>query len=243
MRFVDKVCVVTGGSSGIGRATCQRLAAEGGKIGVIGLNPERGKEVVRGITEAGREAVFLRADVANSFDTQDAISKAAQKWGRIDLLVNAAAMMTFVPLIDLSETDWDRVMAVNLRAVYLFCKYSVPHMPAGGAIVNVSSIHAHATSKNVASYAASKGGMEALTRQLSVELGERRIRANCVAPGAINTRMLRENPNVKSGAEKIEGPVGEAEDVAAAICFLAAEEARFINGVTLLVDGGRMARL
>jgi NAD(P)-dependent dehydrogenase (short-subunit alcohol dehydrogenase family) len=113
-------------------------------------------------------------------------------------------------------------------------------MGPGGAFVNISSVHAHETTANVVPYASSKGGMEAFTRGFSQELEARKLRINCVAPGAVNTPMLWNNPNVKSGVEKIEGAVGEPEDIAAAICFLAADEARFITGTTLAVDGGRL---
>ena len=169
-----------------------------------------------------------------------AIDAAVARWGRLDVIVNDAATMTFSPLIELSEDDWDRVMGVNLRSVFLFCKYGVPHMPEGAAIVNISSVHAHETTRNVVPYATSKGGMEAFTRGFSEELAERKIRINCVAPGAVDTPMLWNNPNVQSGAEKVAGAVGKPEDLAAAICFLAAEEARFITGTTLVVDGGRL---
>jgi NAD(P)-dependent dehydrogenase (short-subunit alcohol dehydrogenase family) len=113
-------------------------------------------------------------------------------------------------------------------------------MPAGGAIVNVSSVHAHQSEPGVAPYAASKGGMEAFTRVLALECEDRKIRVNCVAPGAVNTPMLWNNPNVKAGKEKVQGAVGEPEDLAAAICFLASSEARFVTGTTLVVDGGRL---
>src|ERR671928_154260 len=128
------------------------------------------------------------------------------------------------------DKDFDKVIDVNLRSVFLFSKYSIPHMPAGGAFVNISSVHAHETTKNVVPYATSKGGMEAFTRGLSEELEERKIRINCVAPGAVDTPMLWDNPNIKSGAEKVEGAVGEPKDIAAAICFVASDEARFVNG-------------
>ena len=133
-----------------------------------------------------------------------------------------------------------QVLNVNLRSVFLFCKYAVPHMPAGGAIVNISSVHAHETTKNVVPYASSKGGMEAFTRGFSEEIAPKKLRINCVAPGAVDTPMLWNNPNVKSGAENVQGAIGKPEDVAAAVCFLAAAEARFITGTTLIVDGGRL---
>lgn len=243
MRFTDKVCLVTGGGSGIGRAACERFAAEGGKVVVVDLNEEHGLETVKIIEDASGAAIFARADVGDSAQVQASIKAAVDKWEKIDVVVNNAALMTFTPIIDLSEDDWEKVMNVNLRSVFLFCKYAVPFMPPGGAIVNISSVHAHETTKNVVPYAASKGGMEAFTRGFSEELEDRKIRVNCVAPGAVETPLLRSNPNVESGAEKITGAIGKPEDIAAAICFLAAQEANFINGTTLVVDGGRLNML
>jgi len=240
MRFKDKVCLVTGGGSGIGEAACKRFAAEGGKVVVVDLNEDHGNTTVKAITDAGGQAIFAKADVSNSAEVQAAVKAAVDKWGKIDVIVNDAAMMTFKPIVELPDEDWDKVLAVNLRSVFLFCKYGVPHMPQGGAIVNISSVHAHETTRNVVPYASSKGGMEAFTRGFSEELEDRKIRINSVAPGAVNTPMLWDNPNVKSGQEKIEGAIGEPRDIAAAICFLAADEARFITGTTLVVDGGRL---
>lgn len=240
MRFENKVCLVTGGGSGIGRAAGERFASEGGKVAIVDLNPAHGNETVQAITQAGGEAIFCAADVSSSEQVRAAIDATVAKWGKIDVIVNDAAMMTFSPLLDLPEADWEKVMAVNLRSVFLFCKYGVPHMAEGSAIVNISSVHAHETTKNVVPYATSKGGMEAFTRGFSEELADRKIRINCVAPGSVDTPMLWNNPNVKSGTEKIEGAIGQPADLAAAICFLAAPEARFITGTTLVVDGGRL---
>lgn len=240
MRFKDQVCIVSGGGSGIGRATCERFAAEGGRVVVVDLNEEHGKETVKAIEGKGGEAIFALADVSNSADVQAAVKAAVEKWGEINVIVNDAAMMTFKPIVELADEDWDKVLAVNLRSVFLFCKYAVPHMPRGSAIINISSVHAHETTKSVVPYASSKGGMEAFTRGFSEELAERKIRINAVAPGAVDTPMLWSNPNVKNGTEKIKGAIGKPEDIAAAICFLASNEARFITGTTLVVDGGRL---
>lgn len=240
MRFVDKVCLVTGGASGIGRATCDRFAAEGGKIVVVDTDAEHGGEAAEAIVAGGGHAIFARADVSSSADVQAAVRAAVDRWDRIDVLVNNAAMMTFKPIIELTEDEWDKVMAVNLRSVFMFCKYCLPYMRQGGSIVNVSSVHAHETTPNVVPYAASKGGMEAFTRGLSREFEASRVRINSVAPGAVNTPLLWNNPQVKSGREKITGEIGEPADLAAAIAFLASDEARFVNGATLVVDGGRL---
>jgi NAD(P)-dependent dehydrogenase (short-subunit alcohol dehydrogenase family) len=240
MRFKDKVCIVTGGGSGIGRAACERFAAEGGKVVVVDVDADHGNNTVAAITQAGGQAIFAKANVGNSAEVQAAIKAAVDQWDRIDVVVNDAATMTFTPIVDLSEEDWHKVIEVNLSSVFFFCRYSVPHMPKGGAIVNISSVHAHETTKNVVPYATSKGGMEAFTRGFSEELATRKIRINCVAPGAVDTPMLWNNPNIKSGAEKVQGVIGTPEDIAAAICFLASSEARFITGTTLVVDGGRL---
>jgi NAD(P)-dependent dehydrogenase (short-subunit alcohol dehydrogenase family) len=240
MRFSEKVCVVSGAGSGIGKAVAKQFAREGGKVVVVDLNREHGDQTVQEIASAKGEAVFAKCNVGDEGEVRAAITIALDKWQKIDVVVNDAAMMTFKPILELLDEDWDKVLNVNLRAVFLFCKYAVPHMPRGGAIVNISSVHAHETTKNVVPYATSKGGMEAFTRGFSEEIASRKIRINCVAPGAVDTPMLWNNPNVKSGVEKVEGAIGAPEDIAAAVCFLASPEARFVTGTTLVVDGGRL---
>jgi NAD(P)-dependent dehydrogenase (short-subunit alcohol dehydrogenase family) len=240
MRFDGKVCIVSGGGSGIGKAACQQFAREGGKVIVADLNQQHGEETVQEIGRAQGEAIFVQCDVGNPDDVKAAIKAAVDRWGKIDVVVNDAAMMTFQPIVDLPEEDFDKVLNVNLRSVFLFCKYAAPHMPPGSAIVNISSVHAHRTTRNVVPYASSKGGMEAFTRGFAEEIAPNKIRINCVAPGAVDTPMLWNNPNVKNGIEKVSGAIGQPEDIAAAICFLASPEARFITGTTLVVDGGRL---
>ncbi len=240
MRFQEKVCLVTGAGSGIGKACAKQFASEGAKVTVVDLSEQHGNQTVQEITQAKGEAIFAKCDVGNPVDVKSAVKATLDKWQRIDVVVNDAAMMTFKPIVELPDDDWDKVLDVNLRAVFLFCKYSVPHMAPGGAIVNISSVHAHETTRNVVPYASSKGGMEAFTRGFAEEIAPMKLRINCVAPGAVDTPMLWNNPNVKSGVEKVEGAIGKPEDIAAAVCFLAAPEARFITGTTLVVDGGRL---
>jgi glucose 1-dehydrogenase len=243
LRFSGKTCIVTGGGSGIGKATCLRMAAEGGRAVVVDLRADAAQATAEEIKKNGGEALAVAADVGDSARVQAVVAQAASAYGSIDVIVNDAAMMTFTPIVDIPEDDFFNVIRVNLGSVFAFSKYGAPHMPPGSSIVNVSSVHAHKTTRNVVPYAASKGAIEAFTRGFSIEMEARKIRVNAVAPGAVDTPMLWDNPNVKSGAEKITGAVGKPEDLAAAICFIASEEAAFINGATLIVDGGRLAQL
>jgi NAD(P)-dependent dehydrogenase (short-subunit alcohol dehydrogenase family) len=239
MRFTDKVCLITGAGSGIGRAAAQRFAAEDGKVVVIDRDEKGGQETADLINHNKGTAIFSKCDVGSEDEIKAAIQVALDKWGKIDVVVNNAAMMTFKKIVDLSTEEWDKVMAVNLRSVFLFCKYSIPHM-IKGAIVNISSVHAHETTANVVPYASSKGAMEAFIRGVSMEYPPPKLRINCIAPGAVDTPMLWNNPNVKTGAEKVEGAIGRPEELAAAICFMASDDASYINGTTLVVDGGRL---
>jgi glucose 1-dehydrogenase len=241
MRFKDKVCLVTGGASGIGRATCKRFADEGAVVVVIDINEESGNETVTMITEAGGRAIFIKTDVSVSADVQAVEKRVVNEFGRIDVLVNNAAIMTFKRVVDLEDDEWDRVIAVNLRAAFLFCKYCLPHME-NGVIVNVSSVHAHEAGPNVAPYASSKGGLEAFTRALSREYKPSQVRVNCIAPGGVNTPMLWSNPTLKD-VNPQDVLYSEPEQIAAVICFLASPEASPINGTTIIADLGLLAAL
>ncbi len=239
MRFENKICLVTGGGSGIGRATCLRFASEGGTVIVVDRDEQHGKDTVEMIRQHKGNADFIKADVGIAADIKSCVGQVIEKYNRIDILVNNAAFMTFTKIVDLEESDWDKVMNINLKSVFLFCKYSIPHM-TNGAVVNVSSVHAFQTTPDVLPYATSKGGMEAFTRGLSLEYKPAQARFNCVAPGAVDTPMLWSNPNIKDGVERMEGTVGKPEELAAAICFMASDEASYVNGTTLVVDGNRL---
>ena len=243
MRFTRKTCIVTGGGSGIGRATCLQMAAEGGKVVVADLKLDAAQATADDITKAGGTAMAIAVDVGDSAQVQQVIAKTVAAYNQIDVIVNDAAMMTFTPIVDIAEADFFHVITTNLGSVFYFSKYGAPHMPPGSAIVNISSVHAHQTTPNVVPYAASKGAIEAFTRGFSIEMLAKGIRVNSVAPGAVDTPMLWNNPNVKSGAEKIEGAIGKPEDLANAVCFIASDDAKFINGTTLVVDGGRLDTL
>lgn len=248
MIFSNSIALVTGGGSGIGRATCLQLAREGARVAIVDIDRDAGCQTLTMIEQEGGEAIFLRADVSEASDVLGVVTRLIEVWGRLDILVNNAGTMRFAPVVQLEEDDWDRVLGVNLRAAFLFCKYSLPHMRLadgrkGGAIINISSVHAQATTRNVAAYAASKGGLEAFTRALAIEAEPLNVRVNAVAPGAVDTPLLWTNPNLQSGEEKLEGAVASSEMVAEAICFLASPKAQFVSGSVLPVDAGRLARL
>ena len=243
MRFSNKTCVVTGAGSGIGRAIATLFAEEEGTVVIVDLNEGHGTDCLRTLTSRGLRAAFVQTDVSNEEQVRRAIERALEFSGSIDIVVNDAAMMTFSPITETPTAAWDQVMHVNLRSVFLMSKYCIPHMKEGGAIVNISSVHAHETTRNVVPYAASKGGIESFTKGLALELQPRGIRVNCVAPGAVDTPMLWENPNVKSGREKISGRIGRPEEIAEAVAFLASDRSSFIDATTLVVDGGRLEML
>ena len=219
------------------------MAAEGGNVVVADLSLDAAQATAATIVAAKGTAMALRCDVGDTAQVQSVVAQAVKAYGAIHVIVNDAAMMTFTPIVDIAEADFFKVLTTNLGSAFFFSKYAAPHMPPGSAIVNVSSVHAHATTKNVVPYASSKGAIEAFTRGFSLEMADKKIRVNAVAPGAVDTPMLWNNPNVKSGVEKVSGPIGKPEDLAAAICFLASDDGAFVNGATLLVDGGRLAAL
>jgi len=243
MRFTGKTCIVTGAGSGIGRATALQMAAEGGSVVVADLSLPAAQATVDAIHAAKGEALAQQCDVGDSAQVQAVIAAAVKAYSAIHVIVNDAAMMTFTPIVDIGEADFFKVIATNLGSIFLFAKYGAPHMPPGSAFVNISSVHAHATTQNVVPYASSKGAIEAFTRGFSLEMAASKIRVNAVAPGAVDTPMLWNNPNVKSGVEKVSGAIGKPEELAAAICFVASDDASFVNGATLLVDDGRLAAL
>lgn len=238
MQFNNKVCIVTGGVSGIGKAICHRFAKEGAKVVIMDIQ-DSGQQLADELSAQDTEVMFIQTDISVYAQVEAAINMVVEAWQKIDVLVNNAAIMTFKPITELSEDEWDKVMGVNMKSVFMLCKLCLPHIN-GGSIVNISSVHYHDTTPNVVPYAASKGAMEAFTRGMSIEYSSDKVRINCVAPGAVDTPMLWSNPNIKSGVEKIEGKIGKPEDIAAAVCFIASDEASYINGSSLHVDGGRL---
>jgi glucose 1-dehydrogenase len=243
MRFKDKVCVVTGGASGIGRATADLLASEGGLVAVLDI--KEGHEAKQEPGDESASRVFIRTDVSEERQVESAIAEVLRTAAtpRVDVLINCAAIMTFEPVQELHTDQWARVLAVNLTAPFLLAKHCMPHMPSGSAIINVSSVHAQRTTANVSAYAASKGGLEAFTRALSIEAASHGIRVNAVAPGGVDTPMLWSNPQVQRAGGSFEIQPGAPLQIAGAVAFLASPAASFISGTVLVTDGGQLAIL
>jgi meso-butanediol dehydrogenase/(S,S)-butanediol dehydrogenase/diacetyl reductase len=241
----DKVALVTGGASGIGLATAERFAKDGTRVAIVDLRSDAAEQAARRVAAASHPDVAAFAcDVSDEAAVTRSVEAVLAHFGRWDVLVNNAGLMTFAPFESLTTDDWLRVLRVDLLGAFYFSREAFRRMAPGGAIVNVSSIHAEETTPGVAHYAAAKAAMVSLTRSAAIEGGPRGLRANAVLPGAIDTPMLWNNPNVKSGLEKIErAKVGSPADVAAAIVYLAGDDARFVQGVAMRVDGGRLTRL
>ena len=245
MRFQDHVAIVTGGASGIGLATAIRLGSEGCRVVLVGRNQDRLREAEQQVRQAGAPDVWASVcDVAEEDQVAATTQGTLERFGRLDVVVNNAGVMEFKPLQDLTGDDWLRTLRVDLLGAFYFIKQAFLHMQSGGSIVNVASIHAVEPSPLVAPYAAAKAAMLSLTRSAALEGKPKGLRVNVVLPGAIDTPMLWENPNIKSGVEKLDpADVGRAEDVAAAIAYLASADARFVQGAGLRVDGGRLDQL
>ena len=245
MRFTDQVAIVTGAASGIGLATAKRLGSEGARVVVADLQADKAAAAAEEVKAAGApDAWGSPCDVSQPDQVEATFQGALQRWGRVDVVVNNAGLMVFKPLDQHTEEDWTKVLHVDLMGAFFFTKQAFLHMKDGGAIVNISSVHAVETTPLVASYAAAKAAMVSFTNSTAIEGKEKKIRANVILPGAIDTPMLWENPNIKSGLETINtADVGKPEDIAAAIAYLASDDAKFITGAALRVDGGRLSRL
>lgn len=245
MRFQNKVAIVTGGAGGIGLATAKRLASEGAKVVLADLDEQKLHSAIDTIkTDVPEVIVPAVCNVTKEADVVAVFDLVKKQFGRIDIIVNNAGLMIFKPIDEQTEEDWTKILHVDLLGAFFFIKHAFLQMHPGGAIVNVSSIHAVETEPLVAPYAAAKAALVSLTRSAALEGKPKGIRVNAILPGAIDTPMLWQNPNVKSGVEKINAAeVGKPEDIAATIAYLASPDAAFVQGAILTVDGGRLTRL
>ena len=250
--LAGRAALVTGAASGIGRAIAERLARAGAAVEVFDQDEAGAGRVAEAIGAAGGRGLAVAGDVARAADADRAVAAARDAFGRLDILVNNAGIIRRATVVEMDEEDWDRVMAVNIKSVYLFARVAVPVMAAagGGVIVNVSSGWGLVGGRRAAAYCASKGAVVQLTRALALDHAPDGVRVCAVCPGDTDTAMLREEASqlgereadfLADAARRPLGRVGRPEDIAEAVLYLASDAASFVTGTTLVVDGGGLA--
>ncbi len=252
MQLRDKVAIVTGGAAGIGRATALLFAREGAAVAVVDVDEAGAQAVAQTITEAGGQAIAIGCDVSRAEDCRRAVRRTVEAFGGLDILFNNAGIIRRATVLDMTEEEWDRVMAVNVKSVFLMSRYAIPHMAerGGGAIVNTGSGWGLVGGPNAVSYCASKGAVVNMTRAMAIDHGPQKIRVNCVCPGDTDTGMLRrearqlgaaEEEFLAEAADRPLGRIGTPEEIAQAVLYLVGDAASFVTGTTLVVDGGGLA--
>lgn len=254
--FSDQVVLVTGGARGIGRAICRGFAAAGAHVLCVDLNTQAG-EVLAAEENGPGEIVFQPGNTSQAADVQAAIDRAISLWGGLDIICNNVGIMpldAYRAAHELPESMWDRIIDVNLKSTFLTTHYAIPHLVArgGGVIINTASVQGLQSAKQVSAYAASKGGLISLTRQLALEYAEQKVRVLAVAPGSVDTDLLRESAELSSAALEEQraawdsthpiGRIGRPEEIANVVLFLASDGASFMTGETVAIDGGMMAK-
>ncbi|MFD0676975.1 MULTISPECIES: SDR family NAD(P)-dependent oxidoreductase [unclassified Paenibacillus] len=247
MRFQNKVVIVTGGASGIGEETVRLFAAEGAKV-VIADFSDRGVQVSRELNDQGHDTLFVKTDVTKEVDVQAMVHETVQKYGKLNILFANAGIANDAPAHQLSYEQWQKTIDINLSGVFLCDKYAIEQMLAqgtGGAIVNCGSIHSHVGKSGVTAYASAKGGVKLLTQSLGITYAKEGIRVNAICPGYIDTPLIAgRNEAVNQHLISLHpiGRLGKPVEVARAVLFLASDDASFITGTSLLVDGGYTAQ-
>lgn len=248
-----KIALITGGASGIGRAIALLFGREGAAVSIVDLNQTSGQTVVQAIDEDGGHAIFIRGDVSYATDCQQAVRQTVSELGDLHILVNCAGIIRRTSVLDTSEEEWDQVMAVNVKSVFLFSKYTIPIMveAGGGVIINIGSGWGLVGGRKAASYCASKAAVVNLTRAIALDHGEQNIRVNCICPGDTDTSMLQSEAQqlaisynqmvAESAAQRPLKRIGRPEDIAQTALYLASDASSFITGTSLVVDGGGLA--
>lgn len=253
-RVQDKVAIVTGGALGIGQATCRLLAKEGASVAVTDVLDQEGRKLVQEIIEQGGKAEYWHLDVSKEENVKHVVAEVREKWGSIDILVNNAGIAGVnKPTHEIAETEWNALMAVNVNGVFLCTKHTVISMleTGGGSIVNLSSIYGLISAPNIPAYHASKGAVRLMTKTDALLYAKNNIRVNSVHPGFIWTplvdRFLAQQGDVAAGREALNqlhplGHIGEPDDIAYGILYLASDESKFVTGSELVIDGGYTAQ-
>jgi len=248
-----KVALITGSASGIGRATALLFAREGAAVAVVDVNEPGGQAVAQRIIDDGGQAIFVCGDVTKAADCKLAVRQTVQQLGKLDILFNNAGIIRRASVLETGEEEWDRVMAVNVKSVFLLSKYAIPIMAkaGGGVIINTASGWGLVGGRNAASYCASKGAVVLLTKAMALDHAAQNIRVNCICPGDTDTPMLRNEaqqlgkPEEQFLAESARAHplqrVGRPEEIAQAALYLASDASSFVTGIALVVDGGGLA--
>ena len=250
--LTGKRALITGGASGIGRATALHFAQAGAAVAVVDVNAAAGQAVAAEITAAGGRACFIPGDVTQAADCERAVQTTVAELGGLEVLFNNAGIIRRADALTTTEDEWDRVMAVNVKSIFLMCKYALPVMAAagGGSIINTGSGWGLKGGGNALSYCASKGAVVNMTRALAIDHGPQNVRVNCVCPGDTDTPMLRNEAHQLGQAldrflaEAAERPLrrfGTPTEIAQAVAFLASDQSSYMTGATLVVDGGGLA--
>lgn len=253
MRLVGKVAIITGGADGIGRETALLFGQEGARVVIVDCEPDKGADVERQLQAKGVDASFIKTDVRSAADVSSMAQRTLDRFGKIDILVNCAGTARVVPVTELPEDDWDRVVDTNLKGIYLCCKHVLPSMIAGGggAIVNIASVLGLVGRARASAYNAAKAGVIGLTKNLALDYVAANVRVNAVCPGFVDTELIRRyvNASPDPGAAYDElvqlhpmGRLARPVEIAHSILFLASDESSFVTGSSLVVDGGYSAR-
>lgn len=253
LRLKGKVAIITGAAMGIGQETARVFAREGAKVVVVAdINEEKGEATAAEIRVEGGEAVYIKADVTQEESVKSLVDQTVARYGRLDVMFNNAGINLSKPTLEVTQEEWDRVMAVNLRGPFFGCKYAIPVMvkQGGGSVINTSSNAGLVGRPNYGCYSASKGGVEILTKSLALDFARYKVRVNTIAPGSILTPLAQSIFNSKPDPEAAMRNLAEAapikelgkpSDIAYAALYLASDESRFVTGAGLRVDGGRTA--
>lgn len=240
MKLKNKTAIVTGSGQGIGLGIALRLAKEGCNVVVSDINAEACNKAVEEISKLGAKARAVACNVADKTDVDNLIATVVKEFGKLDILVNNAGIYPFKAFKDMTEEDWDKVMGVNLKGVFLCSQAAADVMGEGAKIINISSIAGRVAFSGLVHYCASKGGVNSFTRALALELASRKISVNAVAPGAIETPGAKMSDEMKQGTLGLIpwGRIGKAEDIAGAVVFLASDGSDYVTGQIITVDGG-----